>query len=96
MRNRPARAVVSVWRPGPDEQPMGIIMYLERIEILPQGTPVFRVESGYKDCKTPSIYRAYQFAEKMICPGCARSCQLPASVCGRGDPFVVSKRSVGE
>lgn len=71
-------------------------MYLERIQILPQGTPVFQVESGYKDCKVPGGYRAWIFKGKAVCPGCSQACQLPASLCDKGDPFVVSKRSVGD
>jgi len=67
-------------------------MYLERIEILPQGTPVFEVMSGYKDCKVPGTYWACIFLDKPICPGCSLSCRLPAGLYGRGDPFVVRRR----
>jgi hypothetical protein len=67
-------------------------MWLERIETLPQGTPVFEVETGYKDCKVPGSYLAYFFADKLVCPGCKRTCRLPASACSRGDRIIVRKR----
>ncbi len=70
-------------------------MYLEKIKTLPQGTPVFEVESGYKDCKIPGTYQAYPFGERMICPGCALSCRLPGYM-RRGDPIIVRKRSIPE
>jgi len=91
MRNRPARAVVSAWRPGPDEQPGENSMYLECVDTLPQGTNIYEVETGYKDCKQPGRYQAYCFAGKLVCPGCQRSCRLPGLT--KADPFIVRKRT---
>lgn len=49
-------------------------MYLERVDVLPQGTPVFEVEAGYKNCKAPGQYRATRFDGKLVCPGCEFLC----------------------
>jgi len=66
-------------------------MYLECVDTLPQGTNIYEVETGYKDCKQPGRYQAYCFAGKLVCPGCQRSCRLPGLT--KADPFIVRKRT---
>lgn len=68
-------------------------MYLVRMKILAQGTPIYEVESGYKDCKMPAMYRATYFDGRTVCPGCARLCRLPAGQCAQGDPIIIRRRT---
>ncbi len=68
-------------------------MYLERVDVLPQGTPVFEVEAGYKNCKAPGRYRATRFDGKLVCPGCEFLCGVQAVYqMAPGDSIIVRKR----
>jgi hypothetical protein len=68
-------------------------MYLELRTILDQGTRVFEVEIGYKDCKTPGRYLVRRFGDKLICPGCKLMCALQAMHKPReGEAIIVTKR----
>ena len=67
-------------------------MYLSYQEKLPQGTPLFEVEAGYKSCSCPGTYLARRHAEKTVCPGCDRICQMQVIDIKPGEQFVVRKR----
>lgn len=70
-------------------------MYLDWQETLEQGTRVFTVEAGYKDCKAPGRYLVRRFGDKLICPGCKHMCALQAVQNPQaGEAIIVRKRYV--
>lgn len=70
-------------------------MYLDWQETLQQGTRVFTVEPGYKDCKVPGRYLVRRFGDKLICPGCKLMCALQAMHHPEaGEAIIVRKRYV--
>lgn len=69
-------------------------MRLERVETLPQGTPVFEIETGLKDCANPGSYLPRCLGCQTVCPGCGRVCCMPSVHLEPGKHFVVRKRPV--
>jgi hypothetical protein len=70
-------------------------MYLDWQETLPQGTRVFTVEPGYKNCKVPGRYLVRRLGDKLVCPGCELLCALQAMHHPlEGEAIVVRKRYV--
>ncbi|MHC1792038.1 hypothetical protein [Solidesulfovibrio sp.] len=67
-------------------------MRLERVETLPQGTPVFEVAPGLKDCRSPGAHLPRRLGDQLICPGCAQTCHVPAAGIQTDQHFVVRKR----
>lgn len=68
-------------------------MYLDLRAELDQGTRVFAVEVGYKDCKNPGRYLVRRFGDKLICPGCKFMCALQAMHKPQeGEAIIVTKR----
>ena len=67
-------------------------MRLEYVEALPQGTPVFEVETGLKDCANPGAHLPRCLASQTVCPGCCRVCAVPSVHIQPGQHFVVRKR----
>ncbi|KAF5034855.1 hypothetical protein DSECCO2_591720 [anaerobic digester metagenome] len=68
-------------------------MYLDLRVTLDQGTRVFAVEEGYKDCKAPGRYLVRRFGDKLVCPGCKYMCALQAMHNPQvGEAIIVTKR----
>ncbi len=68
-------------------------MYLELQETLAQGTRVFTVEAGYKDCREPGRYLVRSFGDVLICPGCKLMCRMQAvNNPSPGEAIIVRKR----
>lgn len=70
------------------------MLYLSFQGELAQGTKSFMTEVGHKDCAAPGRYLARAFSGHVVCPGCDRTCAIPAyDKVHPGDPFIVRKRN---
>jgi len=67
---------------------------LYHISETPGGIPVLSVWREYEPCTAlrrgeQLRARAVMRGEVLVCPRCERMCELPGSVVGQGDEFVV-------
>lgn len=65
--------------------------WLAVVEHIP-GHTCLVAESGYKPCCRPGYYRVMTSLEGLVCPGCDRTCRIPATAgLERGDAIAVVK-----
>ena len=63
--------------------------WLSVVEQRP-GVTILQAEAGYKPCAHPGQYRVWLGQRGPNCPGCDRSCRIPASAnLMRGDEIYV-------